>query len=113
MAWIEQQRRSDGGLTARGLAARRRSQHEAVWDTLGAGSDAQNLARADIGWICLRDLQDDRPAGHGCTRRPPCQVRSQVVGDTAMASIEISRPRGNRTLAGADRAGAGSGMYRA
>ena len=32
---------------------------------------------------------------------------------TAIASIETSRPRGSLTLAGADRAGAGSGMCRA
>jgi hypothetical protein len=31
----------------------------------------------------------------------------------AIASIEIRRPRGNATLAGADRAGGGSGMWRA
>ena len=30
-----------------------------------------------------------------------------------MASIDINNPRGNFTLAGADRAGAGSGMWRA
>ena len=30
-----------------------------------------------------------------------------------MASIETSRPRGSLTLAGADRAGGGSGMCRA
>ncbi len=35
------------------------------------------------------------------------------AGSTAIASIEISRPRGNRTLAGAERAGGGSGMCRA
>ena len=34
-------------------------------------------------------------------------------GSTAIASIEMSRPRGNRTLAGAERAGGGSGMCRA
>jgi hypothetical protein len=31
----------------------------------------------------------------------------------AMASIEISSPRGSLTLAGAERAGGGSGMCRA
>jgi hypothetical protein len=35
------------------------------------------------------------------------------VGSTAIASIEISKPRGNRTLAGAERAGGGFGMCRA
>ena len=31
-------------------------------------------------------------------------------GSAAMASIEMSRPRGSATLAGAERAGGGSGM---
>jgi integrase len=48
MAWIEQQRRADGGLTARVIwrpgGARGATR---VWETFGAGSDAQNLARAD------------------------------------------------------------------
>jgi len=48
MAWIEQQRRADGGLTARVIwrpgGARDATR---VWETFGAGSDAQNLARAD------------------------------------------------------------------
>lgn len=35
------------------------------------------------------------------------------AGSTAIASIEMSRSRGNRTLAGAERAGGGSGMCRA
>ena len=48
MAWIEQQWRADGGRTARviwrpgGACDTTR-----VWETFGAGSDAQNLARAD------------------------------------------------------------------
>ena len=48
MAWIEQQRRSDGGLTVRviwrpgGARGTKR-----IWETFGAGSDAQNLDRAD------------------------------------------------------------------
>ena len=48
MAWIEQRRRADGDLTARvfwrpgGCRDTPR-----VWETFGAGSDAQNLARAD------------------------------------------------------------------
>jgi hypothetical protein len=48
MAWIEQHRRADGGLTARVIwrpgGARDATR---VWETFGAGSDAQNLARAD------------------------------------------------------------------
>ena len=48
MAWIEQHRRADGGLIARVIwrpgGARDATR---VWETLGAGSDAQNLARAD------------------------------------------------------------------
>jgi hypothetical protein len=48
MAWIEQHRRADGGLTARVIwrpgGARDTTR---VWETFGAGSDAQNLARAD------------------------------------------------------------------
>jgi hypothetical protein len=48
MAWIEQHRRADGGLTARVIwrpgGARGATR---VWETFGAGSDAQNLARAD------------------------------------------------------------------
>ena len=48
MAWIEQRRRADGGLTARVIwrpgGARDATR---VWETFGAGSDAQNLARAD------------------------------------------------------------------
>ena len=48
MAWIEQHRRSDGGLTVR-VIWRPGSARDAtrVWETFGAGSDAQNLARAD------------------------------------------------------------------
>jgi integrase len=48
MAWIEQHRRADGGLTARVIwrpgGARDATR---VWETFSAGSDAQNLARAD------------------------------------------------------------------
>jgi hypothetical protein len=48
MAWIEQHRRADGGLTARVIwrpgGARDATR---VWETFGAGSDAQNLARAN------------------------------------------------------------------
>ena len=46
MAWIEQRRRADGGVTARvfwrpgGCRDGRRE-----WETFGAGSDAQNRAR--------------------------------------------------------------------
>jgi hypothetical protein len=48
MAWIEQHRRADGGLTVR-VIWRPGSARDAtrVWETFGAGSDAQNLARAD------------------------------------------------------------------
>ena len=45
-----------------------------------------------------------------------CRLMQATVyadGSTAMASIEISRPRGSATLAGAERAGGGSGMKRA
>jgi hypothetical protein len=48
MAWIEQRRRADGGLTARVFwrpGGCRDTPCE--WETFGAGSDAQNLARAD------------------------------------------------------------------
>jgi integrase len=48
MAWIEQRRRADGGLTARVFwrpGGCRDAPRE--WETFGAGSDAQNLARAD------------------------------------------------------------------
>ena len=37
----------------------------------------------------------------------------EALWSTAIASIETSRPRGSRTCAGADRAGGGSGMWRA
>jgi len=46
MAWIEQRRRADGGLTARVIwrfGGCRDAPRE--WETFGAGSDAQNLAR--------------------------------------------------------------------
>jgi hypothetical protein len=49
MAWIERRRRADGGLTARvfwrpgGCRDTPRA-----WETFGAGSDAQNLARAAV-----------------------------------------------------------------
>ncbi|HJY45422.1 MAG TPA: hypothetical protein VJ301_12430 [Propionibacteriaceae bacterium] len=49
MAWIEQRRRADGGLTVRVFwrpGAAREAPRE--WETFGAGSDAQNLARA---WV--------------------------------------------------------------
>jgi hypothetical protein len=48
VAWIEQRRRADGGLTARVFwrpGGCRDTPRE--WETFGAGSDAQNLARAD------------------------------------------------------------------
>jgi hypothetical protein len=48
MAWIEQHRRADGGLTVRVFwrpGGCRDAPRE--WETFGAGSDAQNLARAD------------------------------------------------------------------
>jgi hypothetical protein len=38
---------------------------------------------------------------------------SYSLGSSAIASIEMSRPWGSRTWAGAERAGAGSGMWRA
>jgi hypothetical protein len=48
MAWIEQRRRANGGLTAR-VFWRPSGARDALrdWETFGAGSDAQNLARAD------------------------------------------------------------------
>jgi hypothetical protein len=48
MAWIEQHTRADGGVTAR-VIWRPGGARDAirVWETFGAGSDAQNLARAD------------------------------------------------------------------
>jgi hypothetical protein len=48
MAWIEQHRRADGGLTVRVIWRPGGAREAArVWETFGAGSDAQNLARAD------------------------------------------------------------------
>jgi hypothetical protein len=41
------------------------------------------------------------------------RIYGETLGSTAIASIETSRPRGNRTSAGAERAGGGSGMCRA
>ena len=48
MAWIEQRRRADGGVTAR-VFWRPSGCRDAPrdWETFSAGSDAQNLARAD------------------------------------------------------------------
>ena len=48
MAWIEQRRRADGGLTAR-VFWRPGGCRDAprVWETFSVGSAAQNLARAD------------------------------------------------------------------
>jgi hypothetical protein len=48
MAWIEQRRRADGGVTAR-VFWRPGGCRDAPrdWETFSAGSDAQNLARAD------------------------------------------------------------------
>ena len=48
MAWIEQRRRADGGVTARVFwrpGGCRDTPRD--WETFSAGSDAQNLARAD------------------------------------------------------------------
>src|SRR4051794_16985002 len=47
-------------------------------------------------------------------RRPAARPRllrvyGETLGSTEIASIETSRPRGNRTSAGAERAGGGSG----
>jgi len=48
MAWIEQQRRADGGLTARVIWRPGGGRDTTrVWETFSAGSNAQNLARAD------------------------------------------------------------------
>ena len=47
MAWIEQRRRADGGLTARVFWRPGGRDAPREWETFGAGSDAQNLARAD------------------------------------------------------------------
>ena len=48
MAWIEQRRRADGGLTVR-VMWRPSGGRDAprVWETFSVGSDSQNLARAD------------------------------------------------------------------
>ena len=48
------------------------------------------------------------PAQAECLR-----IYGETPGSTAIASIDTSRPRGNRTWAGAERAGGGSGMCRA
>ena len=78
----------------------------------------------------VRQLIDERGLAHqrGNERVWVCWARDELVvtpvqvlvvqrvdhiggvGSTAIASIEISRPRGNRTLAGAERAGGGLGM---
>ena len=48
MAWIEQRRRADGGVTARVIWRPGGCRDTPrMWETFGAGSDAQNLARAD------------------------------------------------------------------
>ena len=48
MAWIEQHQRADGGLTVRVIWRPGGGRDTTrVWETFGAGSDAQNLARAD------------------------------------------------------------------
>jgi hypothetical protein len=54
MAWIEQRRRADGGVTAR-VFWRPGGCRDAPrdWETFSAGSDAQNLARVrtvSSGW---------------------------------------------------------------
>jgi hypothetical protein len=53
--------------------------------------------------------------GRTTTRRQAQRLRiyGETLGSTAIASIETSSPRGNRTSAGAERAGGGSGMCRA
>jgi energy-coupling factor transporter ATP-binding protein EcfA2 len=60
----------------------------------------------------------DRHAPGGEPHHHParCRLIQATVyadGSAAMASIEISRPRGSATLAGAERAGGGSGMKHA
>ena len=59
-------------------------------------------------WGYVAQFQD--PDGNRLQIR---QGRLEASGSTAIASIETSRPRGSRTLAGAERAGGGSGMCRA
>ena len=55
-----------------------------------------------------------RAAGRTLTFADGClSHRPYADGSTATASIEMSRPRGSATLAGAERAGGGSGMKRA
>ena len=56
------------------------------------------------------------PAGNRITLAPVPVLSCRIFyadGSTAIASIEMSRPRGSATLAGAERAGGGSGMKRA
>jgi hypothetical protein len=64
---------------------------------------ARHAASVDDGLSCIRHVRDADVA----------ETWSYSLGSSAIASIETSRPWGRRTCAGAERAGGGSGMWRA
>ena len=105
MAWIEQHKRADGGLTAR-VIWRPEGRRDAirVWETFSAGSDAQNLARAD-GFKRMVDaagqrLPDGWVKGEGFVPaagyRRPNDASTQLRQDRRGA-----RPSDRRPVAGA------------
>ena len=96
--------RSDGGLPLR----RRRAGRDDCF-TWEPGDGAPRIGT----------IRQSCPACRGAGAWSDCgplggrRRYSEEVGSTAIASIETRRPRGSRTCAGADRAGGGSGMWRA
>ncbi|MGZ6849480.1 MAG: hypothetical protein ACXVEV_01325 [Nocardioidaceae bacterium] len=98
MAWIEKRTRGDGGASARvvwRLGGRRDGAYQA--ETFGAGSDAQNLARADgfkkmvdaagqrwpAGWVKGEGFV--RPPGEADPLKPP--PRFDVIGEEYVRQI--------------------------
>ena len=84
MAWIEQRRRSDGGVSVR--AYRRPGggrDTTRVWETFSVGSNAQNSARAD-GFKRMVDA-----AGQ---RWPDGWVKGEASSDPRMSPIHSHDP---------------------
>jgi hypothetical protein len=71
--------------------------------------DAEDSVPEPAGSIGIVGRKLDKWRGHADV----AETWFYSLGSAAIASIEMSRPWGSRTWAGAERAGAGSGMWRA
>ena len=110
-----------GGAVLASLAAyaleKRRSRHPERFGR-GAIEASPPVRREPVRLLRPSDLGHAAcvlPRGHPAARHPrgAAPPSAQAAGRTATASIEMRRLRGSLTLAGAERAGGGSGMNRA